>query len=1124
MSSAIYVGPGMQAFTNYVSVSEERAPIDCDVLPPSDPNITNRQAEELEPLPFSLLNTTKTTDTVQQQTLSETNTFHLQTISEGTPSCWLRNSSSHCNHPSRNLQPTSLVPNTYENCPDKNLNNNLVPPDTSASVQDMVTSTDKGHTRGTEQHSHALNQCYNQGHPKKREQTRSLFADDSLGVSDPGYDSLNSTLMGTELPLTENERVHCYLKEGSYSTSTARAEELRVRFPLTNEYQVSQRKASIGDRTACIRPFTSTLRDSFGTRCSQNLAQSAPKKYHGHPRVSTEQPEEKSSLPTKEAHCRTTEVFNRNQGEVVQEYSEDRTDKRERCGTRLTARHDFSSLKGTTNKSVNRTTEFGKGNYLQKFSSPLSFPPLGLKQTPSLFPYPYLSKLTEAYSSTKFPLTPNLTLSSEPQPSNPMLISPLLAQSLTSVALTSSSSRSCANYGQMSLCPGLFGSVQSNCDETCNEVLESLATTPTAVGNSFPTPNGVGQIGLNPRHSSDIALDLVKGAGEAFASYVSAADKQSHQFPIFSNGISQLGLPNNDAPCLSAVQQQFLLDRKSYSFTGPNNNCSCTPYETRTYDDCSLMENPDPGMYLFHTYGLGNNGAPQNPPSSQLSNSGYGAPRFTSECGVWNSQPDGEEACGLPHQGTLASTTRELVFRNLVETAQQHQTFHTSSLSVPCPVAAPFLLDGGNCNLDFTSLGYPLRKPTVQNVEFKSYGIESLGPDIIPTTRDSVCTYSHYEPMTSKELVHPNAPSIDSTPADLGERNHEEETDSQARAEQAAAIAAAAAAAVAFHREVNQQRQEHETRENYLNQFSFPKAERNPMSDQADCFHSHHMSNEYGCVAMNSGESTQISVTQSLSERNPKEVIKSTGTNIIHLAKRLVHSSGILSAESDKCPAFQNIQSMEAAEDPIHDFNQERDDSATAAKVCNNPSALILPASPECIWPSVSENSSKKDLLDPVNPSNLNFTGRNHEYKSEEEDIIPQVMIIAQVGAAHQLTSLKHHSQNDKILATTNSRASDTTHTNGDCSSGFENIPLDDSVETSLPQMPSPVRENPKRTNTGSQQLVTLIPPDDTTSSKLGHLSTPAHSTNSYDTGQAANSMETFPVKVSNSIQFRANQ
>ncbi|KAF6772695.1 hypothetical protein AHF37_07951 [Paragonimus kellicotti] len=147
-----------------------------------------------------------------------------------------------------------------------------------------------------------------------------------------------------------------------------------------------------------------------------------------------------STRPAKPSHYKRSEARGGLQlqsadstGEVVQEFTEQRSEKRERSSSKTIGSEDplFKGLSHQKENTTARSLGFGSNPYLPKFNASVSFPAMGLKQPQSLFPYPYLTKLTEAYTNNKIPLALGLNaMTTQPESADSMFLQPLLSHPL----------------------------------------------------------------------------------------------------------------------------------------------------------------------------------------------------------------------------------------------------------------------------------------------------------------------------------------------------------------------------------------------------------------------------------------------------------------------------------------------------------------------------------------------------------------------------------------------------------------------------------------------------------------------------------------------------------------------
>ncbi|KAF7246427.1 hypothetical protein EG68_10164 [Paragonimus skrjabini miyazakii] len=549
----------------------------------------------------------------------------------------------------------------------------------------------------------------------------------------------------------------------------------------------------------------------------------------------------KKSCPYRNCYCQQCILISlrksneKNLREVVQEFTEQRSEKRERSSNKTVGSEDHL-LKGLSHQKENTTARspgFGSNSYLPKFNTSVSFPAMGLKQPQSLFPYPYLTKLTEAYTNNKIPLALGLNaMTTQPESADSMFSQPLLSHPLP--MRTSNFTNMCAHYNSLDNAmalnmvgktPAIYtGSTEPSCYLDHLNLRNPVHTEDSITGVRTLEK----QLYSSPPLHKKSAFNLAKGVAGTFLDCMEEgiSNPTSDTLPYSANPVHFNLAHASDFPT------QFFLDTKlqgnCYSYT------SCEP---RLCDTQPGTTGNDAGNQRLPTYGFSNDSdvvlkSPLQLDNSTCSHSGPRS-RFATEGAVnlWSTSPVYSELYGSSTPVFASKVpSHETMFRSLIENATVPvQT--TQPKAAYCSISAQLFGDPSACSgFEFIPSGKNISDCPAHTTNTSNNNDITNGPNNINIAQDNWmrlgASQSTLEKITrslsdeccddrSHKVVQPNNFYTSST------RNLSNEaagyvletTDYQTRA---AAFAAAAAAAVALHHEVTQQQQYHQEEQQSL--------------------------------------------------------------------------------------------------------------------------------------------------------------------------------------------------------------------------------------------------------------------------------------------------------------------
>ncbi|KAA3675713.1 uncharacterized protein DEA37_0006415 [Paragonimus westermani] len=605
------------------------------------------------------------------------------------------------------------------------------------------------------------------------------------------------------------------------------------------QHQIQQSHATrtLGVAEKVIHPFnqiTSKLRlddpvEDEGPHCRRCRNHGKNNPWKGH----------KKSCPYRNCYCQQCILISlrksneKNLREVVQEFTEQRTEKRERSSNKTVGRED-PLLKGLSHQKespASRSLGFGSNSYLPKFNASASFPAMGLRQPQSLFPYPYLTKLTEAYTNNKFPLALGLnTMTTQPESTDSMFLQPLLSYPLPTRAPNFTNVYAHHNYLDSAMALNMVGTTSAVYTATTEPscYLDHLnSRNPEHTDDSTAGVRTLEkQLSPSPPIHKKSAFNLAKGVAGAFLDCIEDGITRP-TLDTFSHSVNPVHFNLAHA---SDFPTQLFLDTKlqgnCYSYAG------CEP---RLCDTQPGTVGNDARNHRISTHGFSNHNEGVQKSSLQLDNSAcfHSRPisRFAPEVAVnlWSTSPVYSELYGssTPALVTKASS-HETMFRSLIENA-----------TAPVQAAQP---RATYCSISAQIFGEP---SAYNGFEFIPSGKDISGcsahvtntsksNDITNGLNDINMAHENWVRLGAAQSTLENVTRsssdeyFDGGPHKTIEPNHLcthpsrelaneaagyvlETTDYQTRA---AAFAAAAAAAVALHREVaqHQQHQQQEQR------------------------------------------------------------------------------------------------------------------------------------------------------------------------------------------------------------------------------------------------------------------------------------------------------------------------
>ncbi|KAF5402289.1 hypothetical protein PHET_04558 [Paragonimus heterotremus] len=532
----------------------------------------------------------------------------------------------------------------------------------------------------------------------------------------------------------------------------------------------------------------------------------------------------KKSCPYRNCYCQQCILISlrksneKNLREVVQEFTEQRSEKRERSSNKTVSSED-PLFKGPSHQkecTTARSLEFGSNSYLPKFNASVSFPAMGLRQPQSLFPYPYLTKLTEAYTNNKIPLALGLNaITTQPESADSMFLQPLLSHPLptrtptfTNMYAHNSSLDNAMALNMVGTTPAVYTpSTEPSC------YLDHLNSRNPVHTDDLTT--GVRTLERQLSSSSPLnkksAFNLSKGVAGAFLDCMEEGISRPalNTFSYSANPVHFNLAQASDFPT------QLFLDTKLQG------NCySYASCEQRLCDTEPRMIGKDTGNQRLPTYGFSNHNESVLKSPLQLDNSTCfhsGPPsRFATEGAVnlWSTSPVYNELYGSSTPAFVSKvSSHETMFRSLIEnTTVPVQTAHLFGEFPACNgfefISSGKNLSGCPTHTKITSNNNDITSG-LNNVNISQEHWMSLGAAQSTLGKVTRSSSNEYFDVGSHKITQPNHLCISSN-RDLSNEAAGyvlETADYQTRA---AAFAAAAAAAVALHHEVAQQQHHHQ--------------------------------------------------------------------------------------------------------------------------------------------------------------------------------------------------------------------------------------------------------------------------------------------------------------------------